>query len=320
MRFYRYLLLSVALQFFCLGAQAQSFPVGKGLTIVVGFSAGGTIDTMARIVAKKLSENLGQSVIVSNRPGAGGNIAQQVVVSAAPDGTTILLGTIGSLAINPHLMAFPYDPVRELAPITMGVSFPNVLVAHPSLKVNTLAEFIALAKTKRLDYASSGVGSASHMAGEMFNQRADVEITHISYKGGGPAMLDLLAGHLSVYYAAPSSALPYIKSGRLVALATTGLDRPAFLPNIPTIAESGFPGFNATNWYAFVAQGKMPKAILDRWNQELVKVLNAPDVKEQLAEHGLIPMPGSRDELARFIASESASWARIIKERKISLN
>ena len=300
--------------------QAQDFPPKKPVSLVVGFAAGGASDTAARLIAKKLGENIGQTVIVDNKPGAGGNIAHQLVANAPGDGAMLLFGSVGPLTIAPHLMKLPYDPVRDLAPITMGVNFPNVLVVHQGINVKTLAEYVALAKKKPggLDFASTGAGSASHLAGELFNDRAGVEIVHIPYKGGAPALQDLLGERVASYYSTPSTAAPHIESGKLIALATTGLTRPAFLPNIPTVAESGYPGFNATNWYAFVASSKTPKALLDRWNLEIVKVLNTPDVKEQLIKHGLTPMPGTRDELARYMASESATWGRIIKERKIS--
>ena len=301
-------------------AAAQDF-ASKPITMVVGFAAGGATDTAARIIAKKLGENLGQSVLVDNRAGAGGNIAHQQVANAAPDGSIILLGSVGPLCIAPHLVAkLPYDPQRDLAPLTMGVSFPNVLVVHAGVPAKSFAEFLALAKAKpgALDYASTGVGSASHLAGEMFKQRAGVDIVHVPYKGGGPAMIDLLAGRITGYYSTPSTAGPHIESGKLRALAVTGLARLPSMPNVPTIAESGFPGFDATNWYAFVAPGKTPKAILDRWNTELVKVLNAPDVRDALNKHGLTPMPGSRDELAATIKRESATWAKVIKDGKIT--
>jgi tripartite-type tricarboxylate transporter receptor subunit TctC len=301
-------------------AQAQDFPPKKPVTLVVGFAAGGASDTAARLIAKKLGENIGQTVIVDNKPGAGGNIAHQLVANGPGDGATLLFGSVGPLTIAPHLMKLPYDPVRDLAPITMGVNFPNVLVVHQGLNVKTLAEYVALAKKKpgSLDFASTGAGSASHLAGELFNDRAGIDTVHIPYKGGAPALQDLLGGRVASYYSTPSTAAPHIESGKLIALATTGLTRPAFLPNIPTIAESGYPGFNATNWYAFVASSKTPAALLDRWNLEIVKVLNSPDVKEQLIKYGLTPMPGTRDELARYMASESATWGRIIKERRIS--
>ena len=300
-------------------ALAQDFPPKKIVSLVVGFAAGGASDTAARLIAKKLGENIGQSVIIDNKPGAGGNIAHQFVANSAGDGATLLFGSVGPLTIAPHLMKLPYDPVRDLAPITMGVNFPNVLVVHKGVGVKTLAEYVALAKKKpgSLDYASTGAGSASHLAGELFDDRAGIDTVHIPYKGGAPALQDLLGGRVASYYSTPSTAAPYIQAGTLIPLATTGLTRPAFMPNVPTIAESGYPGFNATNWYAFVASSKTPKAMLDRWNLEIVKVLNTPEVKEQLLKHGLTPMPGTRDELARYMASESILWGRIIKERKI---
>jgi len=305
----------------CAPLAAQDIPK-KTITLVVGFAAGGAADTAARLVAKKLSDNLGVAVVVDNRPGAGGNIAHQQVSRAEPDGSTILLGSIGPLTIAPHLTKVGYDPQKDLAPLTMGMNFPNVLVVHAGLGVKTLAEFIALAKKEpgKLDYASTGPGSASHLAGELFGQRAGIDIVHVPYKGGAPALTDLLAGRVAAYFSTMSTAGPYIESGKLIPLASTGPTRPSFLPNVPTIAESGFPGFNATNWYAFVAPGKTPEPILERWNRELVKVLNAPDVREELDRHGLTPMPGTRAELARYIETESQTWERVIRERKISAN
>ena len=300
-------------------ALAQEFPK-RQITMVVGFAAGGAADTAARVVAKKLSDNLGLPVVVDNRAGAGGDIAHQFVARAEPDGATILLGSIGPLTIAPHLTKLGYDPQKDLAPLTMGMNFPNVLVVNADLGVKTLAEYIALAKQKpgKLDYASTGPGSASHLAGELFNQRAGVQIVHVPYKGGAPALTDLLGGRVAAYFSTPSTAGPYIENGKLIPLATTGLTRPDFMPNVPTVAESGFPGFNATNWYAFVAPGKTPEPILARWNQELVKALNAPDVRDELLKHGLTPMPGSREDLARYIDSESKKWAQVIKEAKIT--
>jgi tripartite-type tricarboxylate transporter receptor subunit TctC len=302
-------------------AGAQDIPK-RPITLVVGFAAGGAADTAARLIAKRLSDNLGVPVVVDNRAGAGGNIAHQQVSRAEPDGTTILLGSIGPLTIAPHLTKVGYDPQKDLAPLTMGMNFPNVLVVHAGLGVKTLAEYIALAKKEpgKLDYASTGPGSASHLAGELFNQRAGVDIVHVPYKGGAPALTDLLGGRVAAYFSTLSTAGPHIESGKLIPLATTGLTRPSFMPNVPTIAESGFPGFNATNWYAFVAPGKTPEPILERWNQELVKVLNTPDVRDELLKHGLTPMPGTRAELARYIESESKTWAQVIRERKITAN
>ena len=301
-------------------AAAQELPQ-KTLTIVVGFAAGGAADHAARVVAKRLSENLGQNVVVDNKAGAGGNIAHQQVANAEPDGSVILLGSIGPLAIAPHLMKLGYDPQKDLAPLTMGMNFPNVLVVPPSLGVKTLAELIALAKRQAgvLNCGSTGAGSASHLAGELFNGRAGVDIVHIPYKGGAPAVTELLAGRLSMYFATMSTAGPHIAAGKLVPLATTGLTRAPFLPELPTVAEL-LPGFTATNWYAFVAPGKAPPPILERWNLELVKALKSPEVAEELTRSGLLPAPGTRDELAKYIDSESKTWAQVIADRKISAN
>jgi tripartite-type tricarboxylate transporter receptor subunit TctC len=302
-------------------AVAQDLPQ-KTITLVVGFVAGGGADTAARIIARKVAENLKQSVVIDNRAGAGGNLAHQHVATAPADGSVILLGSVGPLAVAPHMMKVGYDPLKDLAPLTMGVTFPNVLVVNAGLGVKTLAEYVALAKTKPggLEYASTGSGSASHLAGELFNARAGVEIVHIPYKGGAQAMQDVLSGRVAAYFSVPSTAEPYIEAGKLVPLATTGLTRPAFMSHVPTVAESGYPGFNATNWYAFVAPGKTPAPILERWNLELVKAMNDPEVKDELMKRGLIPSPTTREELARFIAAESAAWEKVIRERKITAN
>ena len=301
-------------------ASAQDFPPKKPVTLVVGFAAGGAADAAARLIAKKLGENIGQTVVVDNKGGAGGNIAHQFVANAAPDGTVLLFGSVGPLTIAPHLMKLTYDPFKDLAPISGGVYFPNVLVVHKAAGAKTLAEFIQLSKKKpgSVDFASTGAGSASHLAGELFNQRAGIDMTHVPYKGGAPALQDLLGERVTSYFAAPPTAMPHVETGKLIPLATTGLTRPAYLPNVPTVAESGFPGFEALNWYAFVAPGKTPAPLLDRWNQEIVKVLNDPGVKDALNKHGLTPQPTTRAELTAFMKKESTQWAAIIKERKLT--
>ena len=304
-----------------LPARAQDFPKGN-LTIVVGFAAGGAADSAARIIGKKLGENLGVAVVVDNRPGAGGNIAHQYVAKTAPtDGSVILFGSVGPLTIAPHLMKLPYDPVKDLAPLTMGVNFPNVLVVHSGLKIRTFPEFVAYAKAHpgKLDYASTGPGSASHLAGELLDDMARVQTVHVPYKGGAPALQDLLGGRVASYYSTLATAQPHIESGKLVPLAVTGPRRLPQLPNVPTIAESGFPGYSATNWYAFVAPSRVPKATLDRLNTELVKVLRTPAVVDALNSHGLAPAPGTREELAREMERETATWGRVIRERKITM-
>ncbi|MGI9134979.1 MAG: Bug family tripartite tricarboxylate transporter substrate binding protein [Rhodoferax sp.] len=301
-------------------AAAQEFPPKKTISMVVGFAPGGAADTGARIIARKLGENIGATVMVDNRAGAGGNIAHQYAATGPTDGSVILLGSVGPLAIAPHLMKLPYDPVKDLAPLTMGMNFPNVLVVHAGTGIKTFAEFIAYAKKNpgKLDFASTGPGSAAHLAGEMLNDMARIDTLHIPYKCGAPALQDLLGGRVAAYYSTYSTSQAHIDSSKLIALASTGPERLRALPKVPTIAESGYPGFSATNWYAFVASSKVPTPILERWNKELVKVLKSPDVEDQLNSHGLTPMPGSRDDLAKYIEKESATWGRIIRERRIT--
>jgi len=300
--------------------QAQDFPPNKPVTLVVGFAPGGAADAAARLIAKKLGENVGQKVLVDNKAGAGGNIAHQFVAAGPADGSMLLFGSIGPLTIAPHVMKVRYDPFKDLAPVSGGVNFPNVLVVNKGVGVKTLAEFVALAKKKpgSIDFASTGAGSASHLAGELFNQRAGIDMVHVPYKGGAPALQDILGGRVASYFSAPPTALPQIEAGNLIPLATTGLTRPAYMPGIPTVAESGYPGFEALNWYAFVAPGKTPAPILDRWNQEIVKVLNDPEVKDALNKHGLTPQPTTRAELTAFMRKEDAKWSGIVRERKIT--
>ncbi len=312
--------LAASLLALAASAQAQDFPPKKPVSLVVGFAAGGAADAAARLIAKKLGENIGQSVVVENKGGAGGNIAHQQVANAAADGSVLLFGSVGPLTIAPHLMKLPYDPFKDLAPISGGVNFPNVLVVHKGAGVKTLAEFVAKARKNpgTVDYASTGAGSASHLAGELFNQRAGIDMVHVPYKGGAPALQDLLGERVTSYFAAPPTALPHIEAGKLIPLATTGLTRPAYMPDIPTVAEAGYPGFEALNWYAFVAPGKTPKPMLDRWNTEIVKVLNEPGVKDALNKHGLTPQPTTRAEFAAFMKKEYEQWGRLVKERKLS--
>lgn len=304
-------------------AQAQEFPPKKPVTIVVGFAAGGAADTAARLIGKKLGDQLAVPVIIENKPGAGGNIAHQYVAKSAPtDGSVLLFGSVGPLAIAPHLMKVPYDPVKDLAPITMGVNFPNVLVVNADMGIKTFADFIAYARKNpgKLDYASTGAGSASHLAGELMDDMARIDTVHVPYKGGAPALQDLLGGRVAMYYSTLNTAQAYIDNGKLIPLASTGAQRLPQLPKVPTIAESGYPGYSATNWYAFVASSKVPAPLLERWNTELVKVLKAPDLVAELNKHGMPPQPGSREALAKEIERESMTWGRVVRDRKITIN
>jgi tripartite-type tricarboxylate transporter receptor subunit TctC len=296
------------------------FPT-RPVTLTVGFAPGGGTDTAARIVAKKLSETIGQPVVVENRAGASGNIAAQHVASAQPDGYTIHLAAVGSLSVAPYVVKdLPYDPKKDIAPITMGVIFPNVFVVFPGVPAKTLAQFVTLAKQKpgQLSCGSSGVGGAGHLAIELFRQRAGIDVLHVPYKGGGPAMTDILGGRLDMYVGVPSTVAPHVQAGKLVALATTGSKRTALMPNVPTVAESGYPEFEAVNWYAFVAPARTPKDIIDFWNREIVKALKDPQVVAELEKHGLEPAPSSPAELSRYMERESEKWGKVVREARIT--
>jgi tripartite-type tricarboxylate transporter receptor subunit TctC len=302
------------------GAFAQTAFPTRTVTLMVGFAPGGGTDIAARIVAKQLATELGQQVIVENRAGAGGNIATGAVARAAPDGYLISLATISSLTVQPHINSkLPYDPRRDLAPLTMGVVFANVLVVHPSVPAKTVAEFVALAQAKpgTIGYGTSGIGTTGHLAGELFRMMAKAPIVHVPYKGGGPAMTDLLGGQIPSVFASAPSALPQVKAGKIRALATTGAARSSSLPDVPTIAESGYPGYEAINWYAFVAPGKTPKDIVDRLNRDLVKALGTPEIREQLLNNGMEPQPSTPEELARYMEREYETWGRVVKEAGI---
>jgi tripartite-type tricarboxylate transporter receptor subunit TctC len=303
-------------------AFAQAYPT-RPITMLAGFAAGGSVDTVARIVAKKLADNLGQNVLVDNKAGAGGVVATQQVARSAPDGYTILLAAVGSLAVSPHIIAkIGYDPLRDLAPITMAVVFSNVIVVHPSFPAKTLTEFVQLAKASpgKIGYGSSGIGGTGHLAGEMFAMTAGIDIVHVPYKGGAPAMQDLLGGQIQVIVGTPVTSVPHIKSGKIRALATTGLARAAIMPDVPTIAESGYPGFEAINWYAYVAPARTPKEIIARLNKEIVQVLSTPEVREQLGHHGVEARTSTPEALAKFMESELATWGKVVKAAKIQAN
>jgi tripartite-type tricarboxylate transporter receptor subunit TctC len=304
---------------FTLGALAQGGFPSKPVTTVVGFEPGGGTDTVARIVAKTLGENLGQQVVVENRAGAGGNIAVDNVAKAAPDGYTIVLANVGALAVNPHILKTPYDPLRDLTPITMAVVFANVLVVQPALAVNSLADYVKLAREKpdTITYASSGIGGAGHLAGELLKRVANIDIVHVPYKGGGPAMQGFLGGQVSSFFATPVSSIAQIRAGKARPIATTGSKRAVLLPNVPTVAESGYPGYEALNWYAYLGPARMPKDLVDRLNRELVRVLTTPEVVSLLDRQGVEPQPGTPEELARYIEREFQTWGKVVKEAGI---
>jgi tripartite-type tricarboxylate transporter receptor subunit TctC len=315
----RTMIAALALVFAGSALAQDAYPT-RPITLVVGFAPGGGTDVTARTIAKKLSEYLGQQIVVDNRAGAGGNIAADLVARANPDGYTIMLGNVGALAVAPHLNAkLPYDPLRDFAPISMAVVFANVLVVHAATPATTLDEYVKLANTKPggMPYGTSGIGGAGHLAGELFKLMAKANLIHVSYKGGGPAMTDLLGGQVPSLFASAPSAVPHVKSGKIRALATTGAKRSASFPDVPTIAELGYPGYEATNWYAFVAPAKTPKEIVERLNREIVRTLNTPETREQFARQGEEPSPSTPEELAKYIEREYATWGRVVKEAGI---
>ncbi len=302
------------------GALAQGVYPNRPVSMVVGFAPGGGTDTVARILAKTLGDALGQQVVVENKAGAGGNIATDYVAHAAPDGHTLLLGNVGSLTVAPHMIEnLPYDPLRDFAPITMAVVFANVLVVQSSLPVHTLAEFVKLAREKpgTITYASAGIGGAGHLAGELLKMMAKIDIVHVPYKGGGPAMQGMLGGQVASFFATPVSVGGHIKSGKVRAIATTGPKRADLLRDVPTVAESGYPGYEAMNWYAYVAPAQTPQDIIERLNREIVKALAAPEVVALLQKQGLEPRSSSPAELARYIKSEYETWGKVVKQAGI---
>ncbi|HEV2009137.1 MAG TPA: tripartite tricarboxylate transporter substrate binding protein [Burkholderiales bacterium] len=304
------------------GADAADYPV-RQVRMIVGAVTGGGVDITARVVAAKLSELLGQQFFVDNRPGAGGNIGSEVVAKSAPDGYTLLMGTIAVLAINPSLYKdLPVDPVRDFAPISRAADSTNILVVHPALPVKNVKQLIALAKTRpgELVYGSSGVGTAGHLSGELFSSMAAVKMVHVPYKGGPPSMIDLIAGRLQLVFATAVVAVPQINAGKIKALAVTTAKRSVFAPELPTIAEAGLPGFEANNWYGLVAPAKTPGDVLSRLNKEVVALLKLPDVKETLFKQGIEAAPGTAEEFGAYIKSEITKWGRIVKASGATAN
>ena len=314
------ILIAVAAATLAQSALAAQWPE-RPVRMLVGFAPGGGTDATSRALAPKLTELLGQQVIVDNRPGATGNIATDITAKANPDGYTILMGTIAALAINPSLYEkLPFDPVKDLLPVTRAVDSTNVLVLHPSVPAKSVKELIALAKSKSLNCGSSGVGGAGHLALELFNLQTDVKITHVPYKGGGPAMIDLLGGNIQLIFATAASAVGHIKSGKIRALAVTTLKRSPLVPDLPTVAETGLKGFEANNWYGVLVPAKTPRAIIMRLNKDLTTALTTPAIKELLFKQGLDVAPESPEAFGAYIKSENVKWAKVIKAAGLKAN
>jgi tripartite-type tricarboxylate transporter receptor subunit TctC len=294
--------------------QAQPYPV-KPIRMVVPFPPGGPTDIVARLMAPKMAEAFGQQVVIDNRGGAGGAIGTEQVAKSAPDGYTLIMGTIGGLAVakslNPKL---GYDTLRDLAPITQSVTVTSVLVTHPSVPAKNVKELLALAKNsgKKLNYASSGNGTITHLAGELLKLMGKVDITHVAYKGGAPALVALVSGEVDMSYENTLIITPHIKSGRVKGLAVTGTKRSALLPELPTIGET-LKGYSASGWYGLLAPAATPKPIIARLHTEAVKALRSTDVLEKLSGQGAEPIASTPEEFAAFIRSETEKWANLVK-------
>ena len=299
-----------------LAAHAQAWPA-KPVTIVVPFAAGGTTDILARVIGQALNKELGQSVLVDNRAGAGGNIGAQLAAKAVPDGYTLFMGTVGTHAINQSLYKkLPFDPVKDFAPLTRVAMVPNLLVAHPNKPYRNVKELVAYAKANpgKVNFGSSGSGSSIHLSGELFNALAKVDMVHVPYKGSAPAVTDLVGGQIDIMFDNMPSAIQHVRSGRLRALAVTTAKRSPELPDVPTIAEAGVPGYEATSWFGMFAPAGTPAPVVARLNSALAKVLADPAVKKKLAEQGAEPYSETPEQFAEFIRKESAKWSKVVKE------
>jgi tripartite-type tricarboxylate transporter receptor subunit TctC len=299
-------------------AQA-AFP-SRPIRMLVGSAPGGGLDVSARALSDPLAAALGQTVLVDNRPGAAGSVAGQLLVKSPADGHTICLGAIGNFAVNFFLYKdIGYHPLKDIAPVTGIADATNILVVHPSVPAKTVKDLLRLAATQKgLTYGSSGTGNAGHLAGELLAASTKADLVHIPYKGGGPAMIDLLGGRITMIFASPSTALAHIKSGKIRALAVTTAKRSVIVPELPTIAESGVPGFDVNNWYGMAAPAGTPRPAIDRLNRELVAILKSADINRVFIEQGIEPAPSSPDAFGQFIRAEFDKWSRVLKNAKVA--
>lgn len=298
-------------------AGAQSAYPNRPITIVVGFSAGGTTDIITRLISDELRKGLGQPIIIENRPGAGGNIGAELVARAKPDGYTLLMGSVGPLAINASLYKhMPYDNLKDLAPVTLVAHVPNMLVVNPrTVPAQTFQEFVALAKANpgKYFYASTGSGTSSHLSGVLLNLQAGLDLTHVPYKGA-VALNDVLAGDsVQCMFATIPSAIQLVRGGKLRALAVTSLHRSGGVPDVPTVAESGFPGFDASSWFGLVGPAGLPREIALKLQTEVARILKNPALREKFIQQGADPIGNTPDEFGQYMKDETAKWAKIVK-------
>ena len=310
------LLLAVPLS----AAAGEAYP-SRPVRMIVAVPPGGPADILARLVGPKLTESLGQTVVIDNRPGANGNIAYEMAARAVPDGYTFVLVAAG-VTINPSLYReVRYDPVRDFAAITHGVSVPNILIVHPSVPAASVPELVSLAKSRqgKLTFASAGNGTSGHLALELFKQRAGIDVVHVPYKGGGPALAELLAGQVQALFSLALAATQQVKAGKVRALAISSGKRSVVAPDLPTVAELGFPGYEVVGWFGWLAPAKTPREIAARLNAEIVKALNASDVRERLLSQSTEPVGNSQQAFGAFIRSEREKWAGVIKRAGIRM-
>lgn len=302
------------------GVWAQDYP-NKPIRMIVAVPPGGPADTLARLVSPKLTEALGQTVLVDNRPGANGGIAYDIAAHAVPDGYTFVLVAAG-VAINPSLYPnVPYHPIKDFAPITLGITVPNILIVHPSVAAKSVQELVAAIKAKQggFVFASAGNGTSGHLALELFRMNSGTSFVHVPYKGGAPALQATIAGQTQALFSIALAATPQIRAGKVRALAITSAKRSPVAPELPTVAESGFPGFEVIGWFGWLAPAKTNKAIVGRLNKEIVNALAAPEVKDRLLSMSTVPVGNKPEEFARFIRSEYEKWGKVIKDANIKI-
>jgi tripartite-type tricarboxylate transporter receptor subunit TctC len=298
-------------------AQAPAYPQ-KRVTIVVPFAVGGIADTFARVIGQKLQDLWGQPFVVENKPGAGGNIGADLVAKAPADGHTLVMGNIGSQAINQYLVkAMPYDTLKDFAPVAFVLEADGILVVNPGVKAASVKELVELAKREPLTFGSAGIGSTSHLAGELFNKLGSVKMTHVPYKGNAPAITDLLGGQTTMIFATMPTVLPQVKAGKLRALAVIGNARSAAAPELPTVAEAGLPGFDVINWIGLFAPAGTPPEIVAKWNAEVQKIMSTPEVQKRLETEGAKFVASSPQSFAAFQRAESEKWSKAIADAGI---
>jgi tripartite-type tricarboxylate transporter receptor subunit TctC len=305
----------------CFDASGQAYPV-KPIRFVVPFAPGGTTDILARLIAQRLPESLRQPVIVENRPGANGSVGSEIVAKAPADGHTLIMGYMGSLAINPNLyVKLPYDALRDFAPITLAASTTQAIAAHPSLPARSVQQLIALARSRpgQVTYASAGIGAPSHLAGALFNLMAKIDMVHVPYKGSGAALSDLLGGHVAMSFGGLAAAMPSAQAGKLRVIAIASKNRSPAVPDIPTISESGLPGFDVPSWFGVLAPAGTSREIIERLHAEISRILKAQDVRDRLAADAAEALAWPPDRFAAYIKSEIEKWGSVMREARIRL-